>query len=175
MAPFNVSSASVVNARPATVRNASGITDDGDVTNLPASEFWKRLVLAWEARGLPTSQLGVARKLGMSQGSVQQWVRGSSLPTLATAIDIAERGKVCVEWLLTGRGPQYPDSARGDPWLESVCAILRDYPEHERARLLEFLIWQSERIHAGAAKTLDEVIDADSSGRRRRPPIGTKN
>lgn len=141
------------------MRSANGVVDTDGVAPLPESDFWKRLVAAWSARKLPTTQLGVARKLDMSQGSVQQWVRGTSLPTLTTAVEIAVLGKVCVEWLLTGRGPQYPDATRGDPWLDAVCEVLRDYPEPQRPRLLEFLVWQSERNKSDAPQTLEEAVE----------------
>lgn len=95
----------------------------------------------------------------MSQGSVQAWVRGQSLPTLETAIEIALRGKVCVEWLLTGRGPQFPDAARGDDWLDAVCTLLRDYPEKERPRLLEFIAWRAESVKEGVPGSIEEVLE----------------
>lgn len=70
--------------------------------------FWLRLVEAWGARGLPTSQMGVARELGMSQGSVGRWGRDEGLPELDTVRGLALKGDVCVEWLISGRGPKRP-------------------------------------------------------------------
>jgi transcriptional regulator with XRE-family HTH domain len=70
--------------------------------------FWTRLVEAWDAQGLPSSQLGIAKVLNMSQGSVGRWARGEGVPELERVREIALRGKVSVEWLLTGRGPKQP-------------------------------------------------------------------
>lgn len=72
------------------------------------TDFWKRLTAAWGARGLPVTQLGIAKKLGMSQGSVGRWKRGPGLPELDVVRDLAKKGDVCIEWLLTGRGPKRP-------------------------------------------------------------------
>lgn len=70
--------------------------------------FWERLVEAWGRRSLPTSQLGIANRLGMSQGSVGRWARGEGLPELDIVRTLAVDGDVCIEWLLTGRGPRKP-------------------------------------------------------------------
>ena len=70
--------------------------------------FWDRLIEAWGARELPTSQLGIAGALSMSQGSVGRWARGEGLPELDVVRELALRGDVCIEWLLTGRGPKRP-------------------------------------------------------------------
>jgi hypothetical protein len=70
--------------------------------------FWERLTEAWGRRSLPTTQLGIAEKLGMSQGSVGRWARGEGLPELDVVRTLALEGDVCIEWLLTGRGPRKP-------------------------------------------------------------------
>lgn len=80
----------------------------GNAKHQPESDFWIRLTVAMKSAGLPTTQMGVARKLSMSQGSVQRWVRGGGLPTLETTIELASMTGYCVEWLLTGRGPEKP-------------------------------------------------------------------
>lgn len=45
---------------------------------------------------------------GISHAIVSNYLRGEKMPSIATAIVIAERLNVCVEWLLTGRGPKRP-------------------------------------------------------------------
>lgn len=72
------------------------------------SEFWLRVTDALQAAGKEHSQMGVARLLKMSQGSIQRWVRGTGLPTMDNALILAKKAGVCVEWLLTGRGPRAP-------------------------------------------------------------------
>lgn len=71
--------------------------------------FWQRLTEAWSAKGLPTSQNGVADRLGMrGNGSTRRWYLGQGLPETETLIRIADLGKVTVDWLLTGNEPKYP-------------------------------------------------------------------
>lgn len=103
----------------------------------------------------------------MSQGSVGPWYRGDSLPELRTALDLALRTGVCVEWLLTGRGPMYPDAARGDPLLERACHLLLSMPEDDQLRSLDYLEAKMVMIERGASKTVDEAL--------KRPVRETKN
>lgn len=72
------------------------------------STFWERVTEALRDAGHEHSQMGVARLLGMSQGSVGRWAQGTGLPTMQNALDLALKAGVCVEWLLTGRGPKAP-------------------------------------------------------------------
>jgi Helix-turn-helix len=62
-----------------------------------------------EERGRPKY---VADICGVKKQSGQKWLAGISLPTMDHAIQIAEKLGVCVEWLLTGRGPKKPPSHR---------------------------------------------------------------
>lgn len=73
------------------------------------SEFWQRLVEAWKPKGLPTSQNGVADELGKKgNGTTGRWFSGETLPEMDTLRDIALKGNVTVDWLLTGRYPKHP-------------------------------------------------------------------
>lgn len=115
------------------------------------SAFWRRISEAWEEQELPTSQNGIAQKLKMSQGSVARWYHGEGLPELETAIDIAERGRVCVDWLLTGRAPKYPLSK--DPLIRELFEICDQLTDTGRRALLraargELLQKQAEEIAA---------------------------
>jgi len=72
-------------------------------------EFWRRLVEAWEPKGLPTSQNGVAEWFGMKgNGSTGRWYRGDGLPETPKLIRMARAGDVTVDWLLTGNEPRSP-------------------------------------------------------------------
>lgn len=49
-------------------------------------------------------------------GSTGRWYHGDGLPELETLIDLARRGKVTVDWLLTGQLPRSsfpPNSPEG--------------------------------------------------------------
>lgn len=76
----------------------------GKKAQTPASPFWNRLVRAWDRQGLPTSQNGVATKLGMSQGSTRRWYTGDGLPEIQQVIELARLGRCSIHWLLTGEG-----------------------------------------------------------------------
>lgn len=72
------------------------------------SDFWRRLTEAWKAKGLPTTQNGVANKLAMSQGSTHRWYTGAGYPEIPILKTLAELGNVTVDWLLTERLPKTP-------------------------------------------------------------------
>jgi transcriptional regulator with XRE-family HTH domain len=99
--PINAQTVNSVNAY-----SANGARHSRAMSRQPESEasgFWKRLSLCWEARNLPTTQNGVAKKLGMSQGSVRRWFAGEGFPETDTLIEIARLGRVSIDWLLTGK------------------------------------------------------------------------
>lgn len=140
----------------------------------PHSPLWGRLMRAIEAAPkskLPTTQNGIATVLGMSQGSVRRWYTGEGLPELATAIELAKRTGVCVEWLLTGRGDMYPHGSQRDPFFHAVFELLSEFPEPERARTLEYLQFKLQHIRQGWATTVDQAIELIKSetGKFRKP------
>ena len=55
---------------------------------------------------LPATQEQAAKIAGVSQPSVSDWNRPNTFPRMAVAVEIASKLNVCVEWLLTGRGPK---------------------------------------------------------------------
>lgn len=86
------------------------------------SDFWLRLgeLVGPEFKSMTQTQVGMRFDVGQSM--VTRWKTGEDTPALPRAIDIAMRHGVCVEWLLTGRGPKFPGAA----------------PDPEMSRLLEF-------------------------------------
>lgn len=106
MTPINAKIVNSVNAY--TGRTCVHHPVMGKKTETDPSPFWRRLAEAWERQGLPTSQNGVAAKLGMSQGSTRRWYTGDGYPETKVLIELATRGKVTVDWLLTGRLPKAP-------------------------------------------------------------------
>jgi hypothetical protein len=78
----------------------------GKRTESEPSPFWSRLMDAWTPEGLPTSQNGVATKLDMSQGSTRRWFLGEGYPETEVLKQIADLGKVTVDWLLSGELPK---------------------------------------------------------------------
>ncbi len=68
--------------------------------------FWTRTKEAFEEAGLDSTQAGIAKFLGIKQPSISDWNKPDGYPTMANAIKLAHKANVCVEWLLTGRGPR---------------------------------------------------------------------
>lgn len=113
----------------------------------PPSRFWSRLVEALKERGEPTSQNAVAALLGMSHGSVWRWYHGDGLPTLDTCRDLAIKGGVSLDWLITGRKPKYPISK--DPVLTKILQTCEDLQGPARGRILR--IARDEPVRQGRA------------------------
>lgn len=57
---------------------------------------------------LPKKNDDIGKVFGVSGPMITYWRTGQKLPAMETAQVIAKRCGVCVEWLLTGRGPKYP-------------------------------------------------------------------
>lgn len=153
MTPINAQTVEYVNAESGNARTQT--MRMGRKSESEPSAFWRRLIDAWSEQDLPTSQNGVATKLKMSQGSVGRWFHGEGLPELETCIDIAGRGRVCVEWLITGNLPKYPISR--DAVLREIFETCVSLDDAGRAIVLraakgELLQKQAEEIAAAPAK-----------------------
>lgn len=55
----------------------------------------------------------LVRLFGVSSATVNDWRHGKKCPTMKNALDIAIKLNVCVEWILTGRGPKKPGDDGG--------------------------------------------------------------
>jgi hypothetical protein len=70
--------------------------------------FWDRVREAMlDARMKPT-QKGAADLIGIKQPSVNDWTKPGGYPTIDNAVALAQKLNVCVEWLMTERGPKRP-------------------------------------------------------------------
>ncbi len=58
---------------------------------------------------LPTTNEELAKIFKVSAPMITYWRKGEKLPSMEKAQTIARVCGVCVEWLLTGRGPKYPE------------------------------------------------------------------
>jgi transcriptional regulator with XRE-family HTH domain len=70
------------------------------------SGFPDRLREACEDAGLSATQPALARAFSLSTTTIWHYLNGEKLPSMSTAILIAGKLGVCVEWLLTGNGPK---------------------------------------------------------------------
>lgn len=78
----------------------------------------------------------LAQVAGIKQPSVNDWKDG--FPTMETAVRTATALGVCVEWLLTERGPKHPPVS-SDPTLALLLSQLDDRQKTRLAKLAQVL------------------------------------
>lgn len=88
-------------------------------------DYAKRLKSLQVAQGIKT-QIELSAWMGFSKSIVSAWMRGEKIPSMDTALKIAEMFGVCVEWLLTGKGLKHPDDA---PVLQNYINVTDLTPE----------------------------------------------
>ena len=71
-------------------------------------DFAARFRQACREAQAPQTLEALGRWLGVSKAMAWNYRTGEKLPSMDKAIEIATKFNVCVEWLLTGRGPQRP-------------------------------------------------------------------
>lgn len=96
-------------------------------------DFAQRLFALCGERGHKT-QKQIARFLGVSQPMISDIATGKKLPDMENAIRWAIKLGVCVDWLLTERGPKHPE-----PQEESSAGKLdlMDIPISKRGLILD--------------------------------------
>ena len=78
----------------------------------------------------------LAQVAGVKQPSVNDWKDG--YPAMETAVRLSTSLGICVEWLLTERGPKHPPEG-SDPTLALVLSQLDDRQKLRLAKLAELL------------------------------------
>jgi hypothetical protein len=72
--------------------------------------FGKRFNQLCDEQGIPPKgknrQKIVGIRFSVTQQGARKWLEGEGFPEMEKAIEIAISFNVCVEWLLTGRGPK---------------------------------------------------------------------
>jgi DNA-binding XRE family transcriptional regulator len=119
----------------------------------------ERIQEAMRDAGKGVTQGAIAKQFGISQPSVHEW--GAGTPELQRAIQIGQTLNVCVEWILTGRGPKRPG-----PPMEIAAQKLWDLwgriPELERGELIGLAEARASPSRAASSRT--RSIRAKSSG-----------
>lgn len=83
------------------------------------ADFAARFKQACQEGRLPDNHAALAKTFEVSQPMISYYMNGAKLPSMDKAIQIAVKTGVCVEWLLTGRGPKNPqDALVSDDWLD---------------------------------------------------------
>lgn len=101
----------------------------------PTTTFWDRLQEASRDVGLPCGLSDIGRELDLWPSAVQKWQDGLGLPAQKNLITLAVNRGVNTEWLKTGRGPKYAESAM-DAATREFLSIWTKLPREARERLL---------------------------------------
>lgn len=134
MPQINAQTVNSVNAE--TGNRASDNARMGRTALRPASPFWARLeeALGEHPAYRPLNPNSLAKKLGMSQGSVYRWYTGEGKPELDKALKLSKDGGVSVDWLLNNVKPKYPLSK--DPALRELLELCERLDPEGRERIL---------------------------------------
>lgn len=92
-------------------------------------DFAARFREACRVANAPTTMEALGRHLGVSTSMAWNYHTGEKLPSMEKAVEIAMKLGVCIEWLLTGRGPRVPPAPPGD------VLDLSELPEDARRNL----------------------------------------
>jgi hypothetical protein len=101
----------------------------------PTTSFWERLQEASRDVGLPCSLSDIGRELEIWPSAVQKWQDGIGLPAQKNLITLAMNRGVNTEWLKTGRGLKYAESAM-DAATRELLQIWTKLPSEAQQRLL---------------------------------------
>lgn len=89
----------------------------------------------WKSRR-QVPQQAIASLAGVKQPSVAKWKRGGPID-LTVLIRIAVKLDVCVEWLLSGRGPKFPTES-SEPMIQELIRIATGLSDTQRMDLLKY-------------------------------------
>lgn len=84
----------------------------------PFKDIGERISLALTEAGYTKERyknltVVLVKLFDVSSATVNDWRHGKKCPTMKNALDIAVKLNVCVEWILTGRGPKRPGDNGG--------------------------------------------------------------
>lgn len=96
---------------------------------------WARIKEALHDKKLPATQVYAAKMIGVEQPSVSDWNKSGMYPSMENAVALAKRLGVCVEWLLTERGPKHPGPP-GDEHAQELWAIWEFLPTKVKGDLI---------------------------------------
>jgi DNA-binding XRE family transcriptional regulator len=93
------------------------------------------------------SQVRLAQLAGVKQPTVNEWGDTDRYPSMSTAVKLAGNLGVCVEWLLTERGPKYAQQSTQEaqelvPLIDSLSE-LKDDQKRQVIRYVDFLKTES--------------------------------
>lgn len=100
-------------------------------------ELWARFLSAIADLKHPKSidQTVLGREFGVGQTMVSEYKRGKKNPSLDVARRMAAYGEMCLEYLLTGKGPQRPWGEMDDDF-KRLVELWQALDDHHRRELL---------------------------------------
>ena len=110
--------------------------------------FAKRFVLACKEASLPEGQKELGKCFGVSGPMICGYRSGDKLPSMGTAIVIAEKTGVTVEWLLTGRGKKHPEKSIIDDGIVKVATQLSHLPKTDRDAVTALIASLTKKVVA---------------------------
>lgn len=119
-------------------------------------------------------QSEVGKRFGVGQSAVTKWKTGKDTPSLPRAVEMASDHGVCVEWLLTGRGPKYPGGTT-DAELSRLLEFWKELPDPTKRDVVSYAVFKAmepanprakdshEKPEPAHKKTSHKLINAPSS------------
>lgn len=98
---------------------------------------WDRIREAMREHGTKPTQKECAALLGITQPSVWEWASSGGSPSVENAITLGNKLNVCVEWILTGRGPKRPGPPM-EPAAEALWNVWARIPEEDRKAVVGY-------------------------------------
>lgn len=105
----------------------------------PQRSAWARVKEALIEAGYKGVQSDVEKLIGIAQSSVSEWNRVGVTPGLENAITLGLKLNVCVEWILTERGPKRPGPPP-DPLAQELWSAWPRIPQEERPIVVGFAL-----------------------------------
>lgn len=90
------------------------------------------------------TQENVGQYFDVTPIGARNWLIGNKLPSMDNAIKISLKLGVCVEWLLTGRGPIKPTS-KIRPEILRLAETINKLPEEGRKFFIEMVYFQLQK------------------------------
>lgn len=75
-----------------------------DTIDVKYPDFARRFRLMCKESNAPRTQKELAKWLGYSQPTINDWLNGNKLPSMDTAIELSTKFDCSLDWLMTGRG-----------------------------------------------------------------------
>jgi DNA-binding XRE family transcriptional regulator len=133
-------------------------------------EYASRFKRLWKDSDAPKTQKELAKWLNYSQPMINYWLNGEKLPSMETAIKIADKFGVCVEWLITGKGLKHPND---EPELQNHINVT-DLTDDQRALINQMMAqFTPKTLENNTNKTLTTSIENAGGGGGGTPPVPT--